>query len=88
MVGLIMNVKNVKQMILLPDLKFKQIAGGQIILTYGTIQYMLQPGEDGTYNLLVERELINNPKRKTRYKLIGNFKDIESIIYKIKNRIA
>jgi hypothetical protein len=75
-------------MILLPDLKFKQIAGGQIILTYGTIQYMLQPGEDGTYNLLVERELINNPKRKTRYKLIGNFKDIESIIYKIKNRIA
>lgn len=70
------------------NVKFKQIAGGQAILTYGTIQYMIQHGEDGTYNLLVARELINNPKRKTRYKLIGNFKDIESIIYKIKNRIA
>jgi hypothetical protein len=66
------------------NLRIKKIANGQTLITCGISQYRVETIEESTrgisYNLLLESNLLNNPKHKNRYKFIDNFKNFDNIL--------
>ncbi|MBV4450030.1 hypothetical protein KM792_10235 [Clostridium tyrobutyricum] len=74
------------------NLKIKEITNGQFIIidSLSIFRYVIesvkQNDRNTTYNLLIERDIYNNPKHKNRFKFIKNFKNFDDILNFIKSK--
>ncbi|MBV4432657.1 hypothetical protein KM803_15230 [Clostridium tyrobutyricum] len=66
------------------NIQYKELPNGQILLNFGIKRYKADLQENGTWNLLKNRDIYNNPKHKYRFKFIKNFKNLDDVLNFIK----